>query len=312
MSGRGEATGSSRLGLGSVQFGMDYGATNAAGKVPPDTVAEILDFASGRGVRVLDTAFLYGDSETVIGNSGRQSVFNIVTKTDKVSDEAGPSAAATRIERGFARSLRQLGVEQVYGLLVHDPKDLLGPYGDAIWDCLRDIRRAGRASRIGVSVYEGDEIDLILDRFDIDLIQAPFNALDQRLVDGGQLAALAARRVEVHARTIFLQGVLLQPPDRLPQKLAGLRPVVGAMRESFAAAGLTVMEGLLASVLRHTEIHHLIVGTTSLRDLQEILAATERVETLARSFNPARWEAVEPRLINPAFWSNLSDQERLR
>jgi hypothetical protein len=37
-----------RLGLGTAQFGSDYGVTNAVGKVPPTEVARMLQLAAGR------------------------------------------------------------------------------------------------------------------------------------------------------------------------------------------------------------------------------------------------------------------------
>lgn len=304
---QGQATGCGRLGLGTVQFGMDYGVTNAAGKVSPQDVSAILDYARQRGIGLLDTAALYGESEAAIGASGHGAAFDIVTKTEKVSDAPDAATAVARIERGFGRSLQLLRVSGVYGLLLHDPGDLLGPYGDAVWKSLEALRHGGVVRKIGVSVYEGREIDLILDRFDVDLVQLPFNALDDRLAKGGQLDALAARNVEVHARSVFLQGVLLQPPERLPPRLSGLRPVVRSMQESFTDSGLTVMEGLIASALHHNAIRRLIIGATSLRELQEIADAADRVEKLGGGFRPKHWAVADERLLNPARWNALSD-----
>ena len=305
MDDSGKTSVSSRLGLGTVQFGLDYGVTNAAGRVAPEDVNSILDRAASDGIGTLDTAFLYGESEAVVGRSGRQAAFEIITKTDKVSGARNAGEAADRIERAFEISLSRLGVAGVDGLLVHDVNDLLGIHADAVWRRLTELRATGRARRIGVSVYEGREIDRLIGRFDFDLVQLPFNALDRRLAENGQLSALAARGVEIHARSIFLQGVLLQPPERLPAKLAPLRPVVTAMRESFTRAGLTVMEGLIASVLHQSEIDRIIVGTTSLRDLEEIVSAATRVGRPELAYLPDRWDVSDVRLLNPAMWNAL-------
>lgn len=305
MDDSGKTPVSSRLGLGTVQFGLDYGVTNAAGRVAPEDVNSILDRAASDGISTLDTAFLYGESEAVVGRSGRQAAFEIITKTDKVSGARNAGEAADRIERAFEISLSRLGVAGVDGLLVHDVNDLLGIHADAVWRRLTELRATGRARRVGVSVYEGHEIDRLIGRFDFDLVQLPFNALDRRLAENGQLSALAARGVEIHARSIFLQGVLLQPPERLPAKLAPLRPVVTAMRESFTRAGLTVMEGLIASVLHQSEIDRIIVGTTSLRDLEEIVSAATRVGRPELAYLPDRWDVSDVRLLNPAMWNAL-------
>ena len=71
-----------RLGLGSAQFGLDYGVTNLRGQTTPADVAELLRIAGHAGVRVIDTAPAYGSSEETIGAClPSEHHFRIVTKT---------------------------------------------------------------------------------------------------------------------------------------------------------------------------------------------------------------------------------------
>lgn len=298
-----QANGASRLGLGTVQFGVDYGITNAAGRVAIDEARAIMRTAASCGIGLIDTAALYGDSETVIGAATETRSFAIVTKTSKVADAAGPDAAADSIARRFIQSLENLKVEQVHGLLIHDPADLLGPFGDALWRRMDEIRQSGRAMKIGVSVYDGVEIDRILQRYDPDIVQLPINAVDGRLDEGGQLDALARRGVEVHARSIFLQGLLLQKPEDIPAKFGPLRDAVTGLRVTFAEAGFGLIEGLIAGVLSHPAISRAIVGTTSRRELLEIAAAASGVTLERADLGP--WRITDPRVLNPAMWAAL-------
>ena len=184
--------GAARLGIGTVQFGLDYGVTNQTGKVSVNEAGTILQLGRQSGITVLDTAALYGDSEATIGRAGGAG-FDIVTKTPKVSAEPSADAAADTIVSRFDQSIGNLLVDRVYALMVHDVGDLLGPYGDKVWRSLQDIRSSGRAGKIGASIYSGEDIDRLIERYDIDIVQVPINGLDSRLVDGGQLDALAAR-----------------------------------------------------------------------------------------------------------------------
>lgn len=293
------------LGLGTVQFGLDYGATNTAGKVAVKTARAILDVAFAAGVTVLDTASLYGESETVLGELDAARRFDIVTKTVKTSDAADDTAAADAVLAGFERSLRALRTDTVYGLLLHDAADLLGRHGDAIWSTLARLRDEGAAARIGVSVYDGAQIDRVLDRYDPQLVQLPINALDDRLRQGGQLDRLAAAGVEVHARSVFLQGLLLQEPDRLPAKFQSIAPSLAGMADAFTQAGLSIMEGLTGSVLQHAAITKLIVGTTSPDEFRQVECAVRRATQSRRFPDIGRWQIGDERILNPALWSTL-------
>lgn len=303
--GGNRASGAARLGIGTVQFGLDYGVTNRSGKVGRDEVSSILHFAWQQGVRLLDTAALYGDSEAAIGAASAGLAFDVVTKTVKVGDAPDAASAVAAIGRGFDKSLSDLRTERVHALMVHDAGDLTGPFGDEVWKGLEAIRASGRAGRIGASVYGGEQLDLLLDRYELEIVQIPINALDTRLEEGGQLARLAARGVEVHARSIFLQGILLSTPEDLPEKLAGLAPALTAMRESFTRAGLTVMEGLVASVFRHQMIDRVIVGAASLREFREIVSVASRLELIESDPDPGHWTVADHRLLNPALWGTL-------
>lgn len=297
--------GAARLGLGTVQFGLDYGVTNAAGKVSLESVRAILSEARHRGVGLLDTAALYGDSENVVGLADPDRSFSIVTKTVKVGDAGDAALAAAMVARRFEQSLRNLDRESVYGLLLHDPADLLGPFGEAVWRELQAIKSRGQARKVGVSIYTGDEIDRILSRFQPDLVQIPINAVDMRLVEGGQLEALRTRGVEVHARSVFLQGLLLQRPQDIPSKFGVLQDTVRDLHAAFEEYGLTPMEGLLAGVLRHSAISRIIVGTTSVAELAEIVTASNRIAGRAFDIDFARHRIEDPRILNPALWNSI-------
>lgn len=298
-------SGSARLGVGTVQFGLAYGVTNQVGKVGVEEAASILRFARQNDITTIDTAALYGDSEATIGQAASGAAFDIVTKTAKVNGEEDASAAADAIASRFERSIRDLRVDCVDALMVHDAGDLLGRYGDRVWRCLQDIKASGLARKIGASVYSGNEIDQLLGRYDIDIVQLPINAFDLRLVDGGQLDRLATREVEIHARSIFLQGLLLLPPEQLPAKFAALAPSLVQMRQAFAQADLTIMEGLFASVFRHRMIDRVIVGAASLREFQEIVSTVNRSATLQSDHASWRWPISDERLLNPALWGSL-------
>jgi aryl-alcohol dehydrogenase-like predicted oxidoreductase len=293
---------SSRIGLGTVQFGLDYGITNRAGRVSAEEAGAILALASARGIDTIDTARTYGDAERVVSDRWPSGAcFRIVTKPGEFSRATdGPSAVAL-LRSNFERSLATLGRADVHGLLVHHTGDLLGPFGSDLWDAMEDLKASGCVSRIGASVYDPEQIDRILDLYPIDIVQLPFNALDRRLVDGGQLERLARVGVEIHARSVFLQGVLLN--EDLPAGLEPLRAPIGQLDRAFAELGLSRLEGVLAAALARTEISRFIVGVTSAAELGAILDAEEKIGGMALQL-PASSE-IDPRYLSPARWTEI-------
>jgi aryl-alcohol dehydrogenase-like predicted oxidoreductase len=297
--------GTRRLGLGTVQFGQDYGITNPHGQISEAEVASILALAAEAGIDTIDTARLYGISENVIGRcSPADAAFRIVTKTPRFGGISDPDEAASELRAAFETSLQALGRDEVHGLLVHDANDILGQVGRALWSAMEDLKSSGRVRNIGVSVYEAAEIDRVLDSFPIDIIQLPFNAADDRLVKGGQLDRLASAGVEIHARSLFLQGLLLAPAKDIPWRFAPIRSAVEQLDLLFASRGLGRLEGLLAIAFGQAEIDRFIVGVTSTDELGAILAAAEKAERM----EPLEWDppVIDAAYLNPARWSELS------
>ncbi|MCA8974160.1 MAG: aldo/keto reductase [Planctomycetes bacterium] len=283
----------SRLGLGTAQFGSAYGLANRGGRVTPERVRAILLAANAAGAAVLDTAPAYGDAEQVLGDLGAASAaFAVVTKT---AVGAGPAAVRAQLLRSLAR----LGRPVADALLVHDRRELLADDGPALWAALEAVRDEGLARRIGVSVYHPDEALRLARRLPLQIVQLPLNVLDQRAVRSGALAELAARGVEVHVRSVFLQGLLLMPKTAIPPALAVAAPAVAAFQACAREHGLTPLAAALGFVLAVPGVRVAICGVDSLEQLQELLAAA------ADTVDPAGFAALATEnldIVDPSRW----------
>ncbi len=289
-----------RLGLGTVQFGLDYGIANPDGQVPLGEAARILNLAATSGISLLDTAHLYGDSEELLGRIlPPDHPFWIVTKTVKI-----PSGRVARddiklVVDSFRRSLERLQQPSVHGLLVHDADDLLKPGGEELAEMLLTLRALGLVSSVGVSVYTAEQIDRTMEIMVPDIVQLPMNVLDQRLPDAGYLTHLHDAGVEIHVRSVFLQGLLLMSPEELN---GHFEPIAGHLRRYRAAlneSGLTALQAALQFVLQCPEVSRVIVGVCNQEQLKQIIAAASES---SGSFDYASWRIEEPRFIDPSLW----------
>ncbi len=293
-----------RLGLGTVQFGLAYGITNQRGQVAVDDVGRILRAAAVAGWRLLDTAAAYGDSEAVLGGQGEAAApFRIVTKTIQLkATQIGPAEAET-VRAGLERSLRLLRRCPLDGVLVHDSADILNPGGERVLDILREAQVRGQVGRIGVSVYDPEELARVLDRFTPDLVQLPFNLFDQRFATTGLLARLKALGCEIHARSLFLQGTLLVEPQALPARLAYARPAFTALADFLAAHGLDRLTACLGCGLARPELDALIMGVTGVDELGAIIAAAATLPAALPDFS--RLAVTEETILHPGKWRGL-------
>lgn len=252
-----------KLGLGTVQFGQAYGVSNRSGQVPEREVAAILATAATAGMRLLDTAANYGEAEAVLAKQDT-TPFRIVTKT--IALKHGLDAVIARA--------RQSGTSlKADTLLVHAASDLLGADGAALWAALLRLREQGIFRRIGISVYVADDPAALAARFRPDVMQLPFSLLDQRLLANGTLAQLNALGVEIHARSLFLQGLLFL--EDLPEKLRPAAAHLARIRTQLKDAGTTPLSAALGFVLSRPEIAYGLVGVTSAVDLNQIIAAAQ-------------------------------------
>jgi aryl-alcohol dehydrogenase-like predicted oxidoreductase len=259
-----------KLGIGTAQFGLDYGISNRSGRTPSSDVARVLADARQAEVRWLDTAPAYGVSESVLGEVlWPAHGFDVTTKTPRLGNEAPDPARHLR--RAFSASLLKLRQERLYGLLFHCSEDLLGPSGKELFSAAMELKAENRVAKVGVSVYTAAEIEQVCDRFAIDLIQVPLSVLDQRLLRSGHLDLLAKQRIEIHARSIFLQGLMMMDPDQLDARFDGVKCQLRRLREAVSRAGSSLIAAALCFVCGLPQVSAAICGVNSPAQFSELL-----------------------------------------
>lgn len=257
-----------QLALGTAQFGLDYGITNTRGRVPADDAAALLRQAWAGGMRIVDTAQAYGNSEEVLGTAMRDA-WRVVTKTLPLRLESVDAAAVARVDEAFAQSLEQLG--RVDTLLVHHARDVLVPGGERLFSWLQAQKQRGRVSRIGVSVYDGAEVAALLDRYSLDVVQLPASIADQRLLEDGSVARLHGAGVEVHVRSLFLQGLLLASPQFLAQRFPAQREWLERFHAECARRGIAAQQACFGFFKSREEFSVAVVGVSSAEELTQLL-----------------------------------------
>lgn len=286
---------SSKLVLGGAQFGMSYGVTNINGAPTDQALKVLLDSAHDADIGLIDTAPAYGESEVVLGRLGAGQKFGFITKTLA----SGSVLDVDTMTAQFRRSLSRLQQQAIYGLLFHDADVLASSAGDALFTAARRMKDDGLVEKLGISVYNADQIDAVLAKHEIDLVQLPINLLDKRLVVSGALDRLKDRGIEIHARSAFLQGVLLSKPEDLPEKVAKLRPYIENLRKRLVDLTLSPVQACLGFLNAMESIDRIVVGVTSASELAEIVLAMKSSVQCTTFSDLAIDDAC---LLDPRYW----------
>lgn len=277
---------------------MNYGVIDSAQKVSQQELDKVFKYCHQHAIDMFDTAPSYGDAEIVLGQAGCANYANIVTKAGKISADIINNVAVEQLQNTFEASLKALQTDSVYGLLVHDVKDLSKPGAEYLLEWLFAQKGHGLVSKVGVSVYSPEEARVLFDQYNFDLIQIPYNLFDQRFRLSGTLDWLQAKKVEVHARSLFLKGILLKNeiPDSLP---TGLKEHHQAFRTSIQQQNISAYDACLLFAEQNKQIDRWVIGVSTEQQLEKLL---DWKKSDVKEIDVNRWSLGDNKLIDPRFW----------
>lgn len=274
----------SKLVLGTVQFGLQYGV-NSVGRPSEQAVKGILAEAAKGGISTLDTSSAYGNSEEILGESiTSDENFKIVSKYPK---------GDISVTEMFNSSLKRLNVDNLYGYLLHhfevyknDPK---------VWDDFIALKESGKVKKIGFSLYSPEELEFILEKKSpFDMIQIPFNIFDKKFLP--LMKELHEKGVEIHVRSTFLQGLFFKDREALPEKLKPMKKYLLQLDDFSKTTGLSISEIALNYNLQNPYIDGVLIGVDNVSQLQTNLASINEIPI------DIEIDVKEQELLNPVNW----------
>lgn len=274
----------SRLALGTVQFGTNYGISNRMGQTPIEEVSKILALALGNGIRVLDTARGYGYSEKVLGQ------FNL--SKFRITSKFLPPKSGDLIVKQLNQSLTNLKTRKLYGYLAHGVSDVLE--NPRQWDELNHLKSKGLIEKIGFSFNTPEEAQKVMEfKMYPDLVQIPYNYFDRRFHK--YIDLFKSLGCEIHTRSAFLQGLFFLKQEELRQNFSLVAPVIKTMQEKHRE---NLPGALLNYCFANQKIDFVVIGQNDSNQLRVNLKAME----LAQPLDELSLEIPE-QIITPSLWN---------
>jgi aryl-alcohol dehydrogenase-like predicted oxidoreductase len=291
-----------QLCLGTAQFGLPYGITNTAGQVAESEVRALLAEAAAADVSWLDTAQAYGEAEAVLGRTLPPGHgFRLISKLPAQSQCTFTAEDRLAWDEALERSYERLREPRLDALLLHSAADLRKPGGEHLRQWLLSLRQRSLVRRLGVSIYGPDDLNGVAPDL-LDLVQLPLSLYDQRLLADGTIARLRAQGCAVHARSLYLQGLLLSPAACWPAWVDSAAREHHARLEQVAAdRGCSLLECALGFARAQRDLEAVVLGLCSRRELQQLLQAWGRISPW-QDGEWRTWALPDASILDPRYW----------
>jgi len=297
----------SRITLGSAQLGMAYGIANTSGQPSEAQAFAILDRAVELGIDTIDTARAYGAAEQIIGKwlaHRKPPGLHVVTKVPKIP--SGSHVERKRFVREqIAASKLALGIEHLALVLAHEQSDLLDP---AVAEEFQSQLVGEGIGGFGASVYDTAVAKRLIETIPVAALQVPANIADRRFEQAGLFGVAAGLGIAVFVRSVFLQGVLLMRPERLPSNLKAFAPLLAGLADAARRSERSVPTLLISALCRMPGVTTLVLGVDTTSQLEQDVEALQAqdvpqsiCEDLIRSAS-----RIPPELLSPANWKRLA------
>lgn len=280
-----------KLAIGTVQFGLDYGITNQFGKVKDNELSKILDLAAKQGIDTLDCALAYGDSQTRLADSGLLAKFSVVTKIS--------INHTLSLNEQLKEAKMQLRNHPIKAVLLHDADDVSKEELKSALTELAQLKSQFLIEKVGISTYRPETIELAFSTGFLEIVQFPCNLFDQRIIRHSIIDKLVENNVEIHCRSLFLQGLLLTPIEQIPVKFSQFLSNF-KLRDNIAQSqNISLAHLAMSAITQFEKVDKWVIGVCNYQQLVELISNYKDTNMRADISSLA---TTKEQLIRPDLW----------
>ena len=281
--------------LGSANFGFDYGI-NKKNAINKKELKKLLDYAGKNNISFIDTAISYKNSEKKIGFFNKYN-FKIITKLPQIPKKI--INVESWIINKVQASCHRLKINNLYGVLIHDTKELKNKKkSKKIYKAFDYLIKNKIVKKVGLSIYDPKELDLFFKEYNYQIIQIPVNIFDRRLISSGWGKKLSKKDVEIFARSIFLKGLLLRDADKIPKEFSRWNKKFINFEKWVKKKKINKAEACIRFVKSFKEVKKIIFGVNNIEQLKENIIFSNKNKILF----PTNLNINSGKILDPRKW----------
>ena len=281
--------------IGTANFGFKYGINNRRA-IKNNDLRKIINYAGKNNINFIDTAINYNNSEKKIGVVNKYNL-KIITKLPKIPKKI------TNVEKWIINkileSCRRLKTKNLYAVLIHDTAELKNQKkSKKIYKAFDYLLKKKIVKKIGLSIYDPNELNLFFKKYNYQIIQAPINIFDRRLISSGWGKKLIKKNVEIFARSVFLKGLLLRDLDKIPEDFLKWKKNFKNFEQWTKKKKISKVEACIRYIKSLEEVKKIILGISSLEQLKQNINFFKK----KKLFAPKNLNIASGKIINPRKW----------
>ena len=280
---------SKKIIIGTANFNKYYGIRK--NKINKNQINALCNYAYRKKIYYMDTSSEYRNSNKIIKKLNSKVIINTKILPDKNWIKFNYCL------KKIIKLKKNLGNKKIITIYLHDESLIYKNYFTKIYKNLIQLKKNGYYKKIGISIYNFETINFFIEKYKFDVIQCPFNIIDQRLVRQNYYKILKKKKIEIHVRSIFLQGLLLNDFNFKDRKFRKLQEKIVLLKDYANLKNINVLD-LCMSFINFHKINKFVIGFNDLKNFKEVLNYKK-----VNIINFMQFYLPEKKLIDPRYWN---------
>jgi aryl-alcohol dehydrogenase-like predicted oxidoreductase len=283
-----------KLIIGTANFHTEYGIFRD-NKLNLSEIELIFKIIKTKKVKFIDTSIAYENCDKILGKYDLSKI-NIISKIGYYKNINNENLLIDKI----IQSIKNLDIKNLYCLLLHSPVISIQHPKNIYKKMLNNLKKDNLVKKIGISVYSPDELNFCFNEMDFNVVQLPLNIFDNRFIKTGWIDKLKKNNIEVHVRSIFLQGLINL--ETWPAYFNPWLDKINYFQNEIAKLNITSTIAAISYVKNIKNIDKIVLGVNNPNQINEYLDTNVFENNL--KYISDNCEITDKGFYNPSFWKN--------
>jgi aryl-alcohol dehydrogenase-like predicted oxidoreductase len=279
--------------IGTANFLRKYSFKKES--VSKNEVLRILNFAKLNKINSIDTAYEY-DKFYTLQKKINFNNFLISTKIVFTKKILNKKNLNEYIINSIQKKLGLFKIKKFESLFIHNFDQLNQKELKILEPLFLTLKKKKLIKNIGISVYDTNKLIKIKNFDFINLIQAPINLFDRRFTSNKIIYFLKKKKIKLQARSIFLQGKLL---NSFKKNFHKKNKIYKDYNSWLIKKNRQPLKTCLDYIKSKPCINSIVIGVGNTNELIEII---NLIKNKKKIYFPHKIQTLDKKIIDPRRW----------